>query len=476
MGVKAGTLVQRLAGLPSLAAIPRAELEWLAAHGELEQLDAGTVVAPVGERIEKLWILLSGRITVGVDRGAGLRRVMTWQTGEVSGILPWSRMTEPPGDNYTEAPTELVTVHESHFPEMVRECPVFTGYTVHMMLDRARSFTASDLHDEKMVSLGKLAAGLAHELNNPASATARGAHLLRRTLAEVDGAARVLRRKPAGADLFDVLEALRSACAHDPGAGTASPIEQADREDAIAAWLTRRGLEAAHAGPLADTVITLETLDTVAARVPADALDPALRWLGAGCAMDALMGDIEKAATRIHELVAAVRKFTYMDNLAAPESVDVGEGLRDTIRVLAAKAKAKRATISVEVAPDLPRVHATGGELNQIWMNLIDNALDAVPESGTIRIDAREEIGRVVVRVTDDGPGIPPDVLPHVFDPFFTTKPPGQGTGLGLEITRRLVRRYRGDITVESEPGRTEFRVSLLTDRSETEPAGPTGD
>ena len=174
--------------------------------------------------------------------------------------------------------------------------------------------------------------------------------------------------------------------------------------------------------------------------------------------------DIEQAATRLYDLVTAVKKFTYMDNLAGPEFVSVEAGLRDTIRVLASKAKAKDAAVTLDVEADLPRVHANGGELNQVWMNLIDNALDAVPESGRVDIRASLVLDRVVVHVVDDGPGIPTDVLPRIFDPFFTTKPPGQGTGLGLEITRRLVRRYHGDIYVESRLGRTEFCVNLIVE------------
>lgn len=157
-----------------------------------------------------------------------------------------------------------------------------------------------------------------------------------------------------------------------------------------------------------------------------------------------------------------------MDNLAGPEAVDVETGLRDTIRVVASKAESKGAAITLDVEPDLPRVHATGGELNQVWMNLIDNALTAIPESGSIEVSARRELDRVVVRVVDDGPGIPPEIESRIFDPFFTTKPPGQGIGLGLEIARRLIRRYQGDIAVESRPGRTELRVSLAMDQPES--------
>ena len=167
-------------------------------------------------------------------------------------------------------------------------------------------------------------------------------------------------------------------------------------------------------------------------------------------------------STRISELVSAIKRFTYMDKSAKPELVDVEAGLRDTIRVLGSKIKSKGATLTIDVEADFPYAHAIGGELNQIWLNLIDNALDAVSESGNIKIDLRKDRDRVVVRVIDDGQGISPEDMPRIFDPFFTTKPPGEGTGLGLEITRQLVKTNRGDISVQSRPGHTEFIISLV--------------
>ena len=258
------------------------------------------------------------------------------------------------------------------------------------------------------------------------------------------------------------MEQVRTACLAQPAGTVLSPLQQIDRQDEIADWLVRHHADPAHAPSLADTSVTIATLDTLAAVTSGDTLDAALRWVAAGCATHSVALDIEQAATRIHELVAAIKRFTYMDSMTGPGPVDVEGGLRDTIRVLAAKAKSKGAAITLDVASDLPPVQAAGGELNQVWLNLIDNALDAIPESGRVDISARPELDRVMIRVVDNGPGIPPDVTPRIFDPFFTTKPPGQGTGLGLDISRRLLRLSHGDIAVESRPGRTEFRVSLL--------------
>jgi len=454
-------LVDRVADLAALANIPREELEWLVSHGRLEVWEAGIIVAPKGKRIENLWILLSGHVAIRVDRGAGLHRVAEWHGGAVGGMLPYSRMTGPPGDNYAEERTEVVLIHEKHFPEMISQCPVFTAHTVHIMLDRARTFNTSDLQDEKMISLGKLAAGLAHELNNPASATVRSAKLLREGLTKADSAARALGAVVVNGEMMDAMEQMRAACIARPTVAVLSPLEQADREDEIEDWLSRHHSDPAHATSLAETAVTIEALDGLANVISGETLDAALHWIATGCAAHSLAIDIERAATRIHELVAAVKRFTYMDKLAGPESVDVETGLRDTVRVVASKAKSKGAAIALDIEPQLPPARANGGELNQVWLNLIDNALDAIGESGRISISARRELDRIVVRVIDDGPGIPPDIMPRIFDPFFTTKPPGQGTGLGLDVTRRLLRRYQGDISFNSHKGRTEFRVSL---------------
>jgi signal transduction histidine kinase len=454
-------LVDRLAALPTLAKVPPAELEWLAAHGRVLRFRAGEVIARKGEKVENLFIMLSGRIAIQVDRGVGPRLVTEWQAGAVTGMLPYSRMKGPPGNNYLEEDSEVFAVHEKLFPEMISRCPAFTAFTVHTMLDRARAFSASDLQDEKMVSLGKLAAGLAHEINNPASATLRAAKQLLASLGEADAASRALGAAGLSPGMLEAIEGVRSACLAEPGGTVLSAVQQADREEEIAEWLASHGADETHAEPLAETAVTTGALDALAEAASGDTLDAALRWIAAGCVTHSLATDIEQAAGRISEIVSAVKRFTYMDNLAGPEPMNVEAGLRDTVRVLASKAKSKGASITLDVEASLPNVHATGSELNQVWLNLIDNALDAVADGGRIEVGAFTALDRVVVRVADDGPGIPQEIMPQIFDPFFTTKPPGQGTGLGLEIARQLVRRSHGDIAVQSRPGLTEFRVSL---------------
>jgi len=459
-------LIDRLASLPNLDDIPETELEWLVAHGQLEMHEAGIIIAPEGKPIDRLWIVLSGCVAVKVDRGVGPRLVIEWRTGEVVGMLPYSRMTGPPGKNYIDEKSELLSIQVKHFPEMIKQCPVFTTYTVHTMLDRARRFNTSDLQDEKMISLGKLAAGLAHEINNPAAALVRGAKQLLMNIDELDTASKTFGAANIKDEFLKSIEQLRSACLIQSDDTLLSPIQKAEREDEIADWLIHREVNRTDAELFASTPVTIDMLNALAKKLSGKSLSNALHWIATYCSVHLLALDIEQAAARISELVAAVKRFTYMDTLAGSESVEVETGLRDTIKVLAAKSKSKGAKITLDVKPNLPRVRAVGSELNQVWMNLIDNALDAISDSGNINIDVQMELDRVVVSIRDDGHGIPKEVLPRIFDPFFTTKPPGQGTGLGLDISRQLLRLHHGDIAVLSNLGRTEFRVSLIAEKT----------
>ncbi len=454
-------LIDRLAAHKTLGSAPREELAWLAAHGTVRQLQEGELVSARGMPVEGMFVVLTGHIAIFIDRGAGRHKAMEWRAGDVTGVLPFSRLDKPPGDSIAEEPSEVLSVPRADLSEMIRECHAITSILVHKMLDRARVFTSNDLHDEKMASLGRLSAGLAHELNNPAAAIERSAALLDARLDDVEGAARALGAASLAPAQLAAIDAARASCLGTRSPGVLSPIQRADREDAIADWLAHRGLDDASAGVLAETAVTLDTLERLAAAVPEASLDAVLRWTAAGCTVRGIAQEIREAAARISSLVAAIKGFTHMDQATVAEPVDLTTSLDNTVTVLKSKARAKSIGVTVAVEPGLPCVRAFAGELSQIWVNLIDNALDAAPESGRVDVTAGRDRQRAIVRVIDNGPGIAADVRDRLFEPFVTTKPVGKGTGLGLDIVRRLVNHNDAEIDVESRPGHTEFRVSL---------------
>ncbi len=459
--VTAVDLVDRLAEHKMLAAAPRKELEWLAARGSLRSLARGEILTQKGVPVEGLFVVLSGHLSLSVDRGSGPQKVIEWRAGEISGILPFSRLATAPGDAVAEERTEVLEIHRDDFRELTRECYAITAILVHIMLDRARLFTSSDLQNEKMISLGKLSAGLAHELNNPASAIERSAALLEDRLGQAEAAARALGEARLDDAQLSAVDRIGNACLARAPQGIRSPLQQAEREEAIADWLSNHELSTVGSDTLADTPVTFEALDELAATVRGQALDAVIRWAAAGCAVRSLASEIQEAAMRISGLVMAIKGFTHMDQAMVAEPVDLGPSLSNTVTVLKAKARKKSTAVEIELQPALPPVRGLAGELNQVWGNLIDNALDAVTDGGRVDVTAKREGQRVVVRIIDDGPGIPASIRERIFDPFFTTKPMGQGTGLGLDIVRRLLLHNDGNIEVDSRPGRTEFRVTL---------------
>jgi signal transduction histidine kinase len=457
----ATSLRERLRTHRTLSGAPDAELDWLLEHGTIEHYAVGERVAVKGEPVPGMYIILKGRLSLVTDRGGARRKVIERREGDVTGFLPYSRLKVSPGDMLIDEPVEALFVARQYVADMPVTCPYLTAAFVHAMIDRAREFKSSDLQLEKLTSLGRVAAGMAHELNNPASAAARCARLLVEAMAQSEEASRVLGAAGLSESEWALLDHVRTLCLVEPATSASSPLQRADREESITDWLTDHGCDESFAAALAETDVKLETLAELAGALAGEKLAAALRWVATACTVQGLARDIEQASSRVHELVSAVKGFTYMDHASAPEPVDVGKGLADTLAVLAAKARGKAAVLRVEVATDLPRVSGFGGELNQVWANLIDNALDAVGEGGRVTVTAEHAGDSIVVRVIDDGPGVPPEEKSRIFDPFFTTKPVGAGTGLGLDIAQRLVDRHEGLIAVSSEPGRTEFRVTL---------------
>jgi len=461
------TLVDRLTEHKTLAGLPRAELEWLVTHGVFRHFDTGAIIATKGEPISEMVIILSGSTETVFERGSGRRYLLEARAGDVSAVLPFSRMTTVLGEVRCVEATDAIFVSREHFPELIRDCPAVIETLVHVLLDRARVMASTSVQDDKMVSLGRLAAGLAHELNNPASAAARSARRLREALAEAHGAARAL----GAAHITDAqrleIESVGERSLIPTSTGVFSAIERADHEDSVVDWLEDHGANLAPAPALSESGITTESLDELAESFSGEALDTALRWIAAEYTTRTLATEVERATTRIYDLVSAVKRFTYMNrDAAAVEPTNIGQGLADTVAMLAAKARGKSVAVRMEVPPNLPMIPGNAGELNQVWANLLDNALDAVGEGGEIIVRVIHSGNELSVSVIDNGPGIPADVQSRIFEPFFTTKPIGQGTGLGLDITRRIVQSHDAQIVLETRPGRTEFRVILQVERA----------
>jgi signal transduction histidine kinase len=454
-------LVDRLAAFKSLAAVPREELAWMAAAGECRRYAQGEVLMPKGEIAHELLVMLSGRLRVAVDQGTGHRYIVDNPAGSLTGLYPYSRLTHALADIVMEDESDTLTINRDRFPELIRECPVLTTTLVHAMLDRARQYTGLGWQNEKLLSLGRLAGGLAHELDNPASAGARCAKLLGRALGELNAAGFAFGAAQPTPDQRNLVLGLIDESRNRETADTLSPLERSSHEDTLADWLATRQIDSAAAPPLADRGLTIADLDQLACALSGALLESALRWIAAASTVQELATDIEHAAVRVHDLVSAVKRFSYVDRAGAAEPTDITQGLRDTVELLAAKAREKSVRVSLDVASDLPAVSANTAALNQVWENLIENALDAAPQSGEVSIAAAHNDAAVVVRVIDDGPGITLDVQERMFDPFFTTKKVGEGTGLGLDIARRVVLGLEGQIEVETRPGHTEFRVTL---------------
>jgi len=454
-------LVDRLALHRTVGKAPREELVWIAENGSPRRFEQGEMINSHTAVVQRLHILFNGHFSIYVNRGSGLRKEMEWKGGDVWGALPFSRMTNPPGDTIAEEPTDVVTIKRDQLPDLIRNCHQVTASMVHIMLDRARRFTSTDLRDEKMRSLGKLAAGFAHEVNNPASAALRDAKSLASTLSAADEAARELFASGLTKEQVAELDILCEVCKRYSEHHAISGLELVDREDAIEEWLGKQNITEDLAEDLARLSAGIEDLDRLARTLKGETLGLTLRWIAGAFAGRSLVANIERAATRIHTLVAAAKGFTHMDRAPVLESVELGPGIADTVALLEGRAREQSVTIALSVQEDLPPIRGYTAEINQIWMNLIDNAIDASPTQGQVTVSAMLEGADVIVNVVDSGPGIPPDVKESIFDPFFTTKAVGEGTGLGLDIVRRVVLLHNGDITVDSSPGRTEFRVRL---------------
>jgi signal transduction histidine kinase len=455
-------LISELREVPALAGLPDEDFAWLTEHGEERRLASNEVYMREGEPADRLSIVLEGELHGRVEGPEHDGQVYIVPKGGISGKLPFSRMTHYGLTVRTVAPSRVFWLNTRHFPELMRSFPALLQRLVEVMSDRVREVTRIDERHDKLMALGKLSAGLAHELNNPAAAARRAAQHLGERLQTLNHLCLTLSHQTLTAEQITFLTEFQSEAAECLTAAPAlDPLAESECEEEIGDWLEAR--QVADGWKLAPTFVRaglhLEELEALAECMKGQALNDALQWLEASWSSQELVKEIEHSMARISDLVRAIKEYSYMDR-AALQEVDVHQGLENTLIILGHQLK-RGVTVIREYAGDLPRITAYGGALNQIWTNLIVNAIDAMNGQGKLWVRTSAKPGHILVEIGDDGPGIPPEIQGRIFEPFFTTKPQGEGTGLGLDTVYRIVQKHRGEIRFQSKPGDTCFQVRL---------------
>jgi signal transduction histidine kinase len=445
--------------VPVFADLPDDQIDWFLSQSQELHLKAGETYARQGSPADAMFVLLEG-VLQGRGELGGETFVFNLAPGAVTGVLPFSRMKEFTVSGRAETDSRALRFPASLFPDLIQKMPELTKRLVGLMSDRIRETTRMEQQRDRLAALGKLSAGLAHELNNPASAATRAASQLRSILQKIrDASLELGRRDLALAQKQEIERLEKSVTQSDEPPPDALTIS--DLEDQLDSLLRSHGQNDLWqlAADLARKNVKPEVLEHLFASFDAGTARAALVRIAASVEIANLLNEIESSTSRISDLVRAIKEYTYMDQ-SPVQNVDIVKGLETTLTIL--NHKLKRGVVVTRDYQRVPfLVDSFGSELNQVWTNIIDNAIDAMGGKGELRVRIYRDDDCVVVEIVDNGPGIPTEVLPHIFEPFFTTKGVGQGTGLGLDTVQRIIKKHAGNIQVRSKPGETCFQVWL---------------
>ena len=459
------TTLDELRRVPLFDGFSDEELANILEGGEEKLVRAGEVNGREGEPVEHLYVILEGDLRITKRTADGGETVLNVYTpGNFFAEVPLLAGSPFMASGRALTDCRMFLIPNDLFRRLLTENGPFSQTILQTMAERVQLLQSVAGQREKLDSLGTLAAGLAHELNNPASATRRSAEDLREDFAKLRSLGLRLAHAAARGEMsHSALDALQRPVAETSAARPPTPLdtlEESEREEVLALWLEDLGLEDAWdlAPTFADAGLRTDDLEALTGTIPPGPRADALRYLGAVIGVSDLLDEVERSAGRVSEIVRTMEGYSYMDR-APLQDVDINRSLRDTVSVLGYKLDGTE--IGLDLDPNLPRVAAYGGELNQVWTALLDNAVDAA-RGGRVGVRTTCERDLVLVEVSDDGPGIPEPIRGRIFEPFFTTKDVGSGTGLGLDVSYRIVvGRHGGDIHVVSEPGDTRFEVRL---------------
>jgi signal transduction histidine kinase len=454
-------VLEALRRVPQLEGLTDAEYSWLFRHSWEFSAPTGTRLFHDGDPASHMTILLAGEVQVRRQHAAR-GSLFIGRSGQITGVLPFSRMKTVGGSGYVSEDLWALQVPRETFPEMLIAIPSMGQRCVTILLDRVREVTRLEQQSEKLNALGKLAANLAHELNNPASAAQRASSNLMdelRAYGQVSfEAGRLCLTNQQEDSYMEWNRKIRSAI--EGRSKTQDPMQAGALEERLTRWLEPRKLAKPWtiAPVFAEAGVEpadLEILDTF---LNLEAANVAVTHFASTLRAESMTGAVLESTARIFDLIRAIQQYSHMDQ-APLQDIDLAQSLDNTLTML--HYRMNHIKVVREYDPDLPRIAANGSELNQIWMALLENALDAMKDRGTIRVTTQNSGDMVRVEIWDDGPGIPPELHSRIFEPFFTTKPPGKGAGLSLDTVNRILSRYRGFINLESKPGSTCFQIRI---------------
>ncbi len=436
-------------------------LQKLATCGFILSLQPGEILFKEGETAYSFYVVLDGEIKITKQLGAEELVITIHRRGEFTGDL--TMLTGGVCQATASSINNSRVIKFDDFKELLKNCPDSIDLFMPTLAERSKELEVRLRQQEKLAALGKLSAGLAHELNNPAAAGRRAAKQLNDAITDLQSQMLNLRGKHFSTDHRQILKQLQATALKNINQGLKlSPLEQSDREDELIDWLEEQGVR--NSWDVAPTLVSggidKSCLQKLHQSMESTAFNEALMWLEASLKMNSLVGEVEQSTSRISDLVAAIKDYSYMDR-APLQEVDLHQGIDNTLKILHHKIK-YGVKVNQQYSTDIPKISAYGSKLNQVWTNLIDNAIDAMAGKGELTIRTSLENNCVLVEIIDNGSGIPSEIQPRIFEPFFTSKAVGKGTGLGLDISRRIVvQEHKGNIRFESTPGYTNFQVRL---------------